>query len=160
MRATSLSSLVFDDKYRIFLGSHRIQRVPKSEKNGRRHTSYVIVSEIKDIKTETVLDDKDIRIDYYRASGAGGQHRNKTESAVRMTHVPTGLVVTASEQRSQHQNRAVARSRLLEKLNRHSGPDQLIEGSEAAWNWCDWRDEVVLPSGKRYSMKNILKKGI
>lgn len=104
------------------------------------------------------LRDSDIRIDYYRGQGAGGQHRNKTDSAVRMTHLPTGTVVTASEQRSQHQNKEVARRRLEQKL---TSPDlDTYIHKHARWDWCDWRDEVVLPDGQRKSMSRVLRKGL
>lgn len=149
---------VFDDKHKLFLGTHRIQRVSATEKNGRRHTSFVEVYEV--IKTDNTIHlvDADIRVDYFRGSGAGGQHRNKTDSCVRMTHTPTGVSVIATEQRSQHQNRTVARERLRKRLEsdmmeQHHLPDQ-------QWNWCEWRDKVVLPTGKKLSMTAVMRKGI
>jgi protein subunit release factor A len=109
-------SLVFDDSAEIFLGTHRIQRVPATEKKGRRHTSFVHIRKVVSENNSIALDKRDVRTDYFRSSGAGGQHRNKTDSAVRLTHLPTGIQVTATEERSQHQNRAVAWKRLEEKL--------------------------------------------
>lgn len=97
-------------------GVHRVQRVPKTEKNGRMHTSTITISvlpkEILDIK----LNEKDIEVSTKRASGPGGQFVNKTESAIRMVHKPTGLAVESQESRHQMENKKFAMQKLLEKL--------------------------------------------
>ena len=104
-------------KLKFESGVHRVQRVPVTEAQGRIHTSAATVAVLPEAEdVDIVINDKDLRIDVYRAQGAGGQHVNKTESAVRITHLPTGIAVAQQTEKSQHKNKAGAMKMLKAKL--------------------------------------------
>lgn len=157
---------VFDKIYLKLAGIHRVQRVSATEKSNRRHSSTIIVSVIEDVKkTSFNIVDEDLRVDTFRASGPGGQHRNKTDSGVRIIHLPTGIMVTATEDRSQHTNRQVAYKRIEEKLSLINDSDQHekmnqqreVSKNEVSFVWTEWRDQVKNNYGSKTSMLKALK---
>ena len=117
-------------------GAHRVQRVPETESQGRIHTSACTVAVMAEAESvdEINISKADLRVDTYRASGAGGQHVNKTDSAVRITHLPSGIVVECQDERSQHKNRARAMSLLQARLLNSAQDKQAAEQAEERRN--------------------------
>ena len=145
-------------------GVHRLVRISPFDSNARRHTSFasVWVYPVVDDKIEVAIDDKDLRIDTYRSSGAGGQHVNKTDSAVRITHLPSGIVVQCQSERSQHQNRAHAfemlRARLYEaELQRREAVTDAINAAKTEIGWGHQIRSYVL---QPYQMVKDLRTGV
>lgn len=104
-------------KLKFESGTHRVQRIPETEAKGRVHTSAATVAVLPKMEAEDIdIRKEDIRTDVFRASGAGGQHVNRTESGVRFTHLPTGVVAESTESRSQHKNREIAMGRLVQEI--------------------------------------------
>lgn len=117
-------------------GGHRVQRVPETESQGRIHTSACTVAVLPEVEEveEVNIDPSDLKVDTFRASGAGGQHVNTTDSAVRITHIPTGVVSECQDERSQHKNRAKAMSLLQAKILRQQREKQMQEISQTRRN--------------------------
>lgn len=145
-------------------GVHRLVRISPFDANARRHTSFasVTVFPVIDQTIEIDIPEKDIRVDTYRASGAGGQHVNKTESAVRFTHLPTGIVVSCQTERSQHQNRAICwdmlRSRLYEiELEKKQAETAAHIGHKADIGWGHQIRSYVL---QPYQLVKDLRTGV
>jgi peptide chain release factor 2 len=144
-------------------GVHRLVRISPYDSAARRHTSFssAWVYPVVDESIDVVIEDKDLRIDTYRASGAGGQHVNRTDSAVRMTHLPTGIIVQCQNDRSQHRNRATAmgmlRARLYEhELRRREAEATAIEATKSDIGWGHQIRSYVL---QPYQMVKDLRTG-
>ncbi len=145
-------------------GVHRLVRISPFDSQARRHTSFasVSVSPVVDESFDIVIEDKDLRVDTYRASGAGGQHVNRTDSAVRITHMPTGIVVQCQNDRSQHRNRATAmgmlKARLYEtELKKREAEAQALADAKTDIGWGHQIRSYVL---QPYQMVKDLRTGV
>ena len=148
-------------------GVHRLVRISPFDANARRHTSFASVWVYPEVdeSIDIQVEDKDLRVDTYRASGAGGQHVNKTDSAIRITHLPTGIVVQCQNDRSQHRNRAQAMSMLKARLYEHElkKREEAVQASEAMKSEIGWghqiRSYVLQPYQMVKDLRTHVEKG-
>jgi peptide chain release factor 1 len=165
-------------KMKFESGAHRVQRVPETESKGRVHTSAATVAVMPKVEFEDInIRKEDIRTDLFRASGAGGQHVNKTESGVRFTHLPTGAVAESTESRSQHKNRGIAMGRLVQLIQdtaraqvvgAHAEQRRSLVGSGdrsekiRTYNYPQNRvtDHRLEGDAKNYSLENVMNGGL
>ena len=152
-------------KLKFESGVHRVQRVPDTEASGRIHTSAATVAVLPEVEdVDIAINDKDLKVDTMRASGAGGQHVNKTDSAIRITHIPTGIVVACQNERSQHKNRSTAMKQLKAKLyemedQKRRAEQQKLEDSKADIGWGSQIRSYVLDQSRIKDLRTGVEKG-
>ena len=153
-------------KLKFESGGHRVQRVPATETQGRIHTSAATVAVMAeaDDASDVVINPADVRVDTFRASGAGGQHVNKTESAIRIRHVPSGIVVTCQSERSQHKNRSSAMKMLKAKLyelefNKRNAAAKVLEDSKSDVSWGNQIRSYVLDQSRIKDLRTNVEIG-